>query len=378
MVKEHWHEQRPSRDEPFAVHVVEDLMQLTDREIKQLLLEIDTDDLATALRGVSPNLRERILSNLPEHEEAVLREALEYGAATPAEDIEDVHSRILNTVRLMVEAGMIQSSSSADKPRESAVDRRFREQESSVFNTLKNTPFTRLSLDEIAGAMTVMSHCARREGILSLGRNLRGVKDDILRQGLNLMVNGTPPEHVQRLLETPVQTAMHHLETRYRLILEGVIAIASILEKGASIQAANLPSLINARLRSFYTSARTKKGTDQDVSTEALKEMLQKTPFSERGLDDETETIVHLAILAQKGGIPFLKDVAGVIDDDLLSSGLNLLITGADQAGGVLEVRMRVLLHQFGIKYRLLLGGMMAIQSGQVYSPHWAEMAKPW
>jgi len=106
--------------------------------------------------------------------------------------------------------------------------------------------------------------------------------------------------------------------------------------------------------------------------------MLQKTPFSERGLDDETETIVHLAILAQKGGIPFLKDVAGVIDDDLLSSGLNLLITGADQAGGVLEVRMRVLLHQFGIKYRLLLGGMMAIQSGQVYSPHWAEMAKPW
>ena len=42
----------------------DDIARLTDREIQLILREVDTKDLAVALKGAQPEMQDRIFSNV--------------------------------------------------------------------------------------------------------------------------------------------------------------------------------------------------------------------------------------------------------------------------------------------------------------------------
>ncbi|WP_407910655.1 flagellar motor protein, partial [Lysobacter claricitrinus] len=53
------------------------------------------------------------------------------------------------------------------------------------------------------------SHTARRQGLLGLENELRGVQDDFLRKGLQMVVDGSEPEQIRQTLEIELQSHQH-------------------------------------------------------------------------------------------------------------------------------------------------------------------------
>jgi flagellar motor switch protein FliG len=87
--------------------VFDDIQKLTDREIQMILREVDSKDLAVALKGGSEEMQERILGNMSERVGTMLREEMEFSGPVRMSDVEDVQLRIVQTVRQLEEAGQV-------------------------------------------------------------------------------------------------------------------------------------------------------------------------------------------------------------------------------------------------------------------------------
>ena len=84
-----------------------DIANLTDREIQLLLREVDSKDLAIALRGSSPEMQQKIFSNVSDRVGEMMREEMDFSGPIRLSDVEEVQLRIVQTVRQLEEAGQI-------------------------------------------------------------------------------------------------------------------------------------------------------------------------------------------------------------------------------------------------------------------------------
>jgi len=87
--------------------VFEDIVKLDDRSIQLILREADQKDLALALRGVSDEVKERILENMSERGSQMLLEEMEYQPPQRKRVVEEAQGRIVAIVRKLEEAGAI-------------------------------------------------------------------------------------------------------------------------------------------------------------------------------------------------------------------------------------------------------------------------------
>jgi flagellar motor switch protein FliG len=87
--------------------VFEDIIKLDDRSIQLVLREADQKDLALALRGVSDEVKERILQNMSERGAQMLLEEMEYQPPQRKRVIEEAQGRIVAIVRKLEEAGAV-------------------------------------------------------------------------------------------------------------------------------------------------------------------------------------------------------------------------------------------------------------------------------
>lgn len=91
--------------------VFDDLLKLDDRAIQSLLKEIDNNQWATALKGASEEIQQKILGNLSQRAAELLREEMEYLGPVRVSDVEAVQQQIVDTVRRLEDAGEIEISS---------------------------------------------------------------------------------------------------------------------------------------------------------------------------------------------------------------------------------------------------------------------------
>jgi flagellar motor switch protein FliG len=87
--------------------VFEDIIKLEDRSIQLVLREADAKDLALALRGVSAEVKARILSNMSERGAQMLLEEMEYQPPQRKRVVEEAQGRIVAIVRRLEEAGSV-------------------------------------------------------------------------------------------------------------------------------------------------------------------------------------------------------------------------------------------------------------------------------
>jgi flagellar motor switch protein FliG len=85
----------------------EDIVKLDDRSIQLVLKEVDSKDLAVALRGVAKDVQERIFSNMSERGGEMLAEEMQYMPAQKRVVVEEAQGRIVAVVRRLEEAGGI-------------------------------------------------------------------------------------------------------------------------------------------------------------------------------------------------------------------------------------------------------------------------------
>ena len=73
----------------------DDIVRLTDREIQLVLREVDTKDLAVALKGAGPEIQDRVFSNVSERVGQMIKEEMEFLGPVRLSDVEEVQLRVV-------------------------------------------------------------------------------------------------------------------------------------------------------------------------------------------------------------------------------------------------------------------------------------------
>lgn len=87
--------------------VFEDLMLLDDRSVQRLLKEVETKDLAIALKAASEEVKAKIFSNVSERVAVMIREEMEFMGPIRLSDVEAAQSGIVEVVRRLEDEGQI-------------------------------------------------------------------------------------------------------------------------------------------------------------------------------------------------------------------------------------------------------------------------------
>ncbi|MFN9772948.1 MAG: flagellar motor switch protein FliG [Burkholderiales bacterium] len=85
----------------------DDLIKLDDKAIQSVLREVANDALVIALKGATPEIRDKILKNMSQRAAEALREDLESRGPVRVSDVEAQQKEILKTVRRLADAGEI-------------------------------------------------------------------------------------------------------------------------------------------------------------------------------------------------------------------------------------------------------------------------------
>lgn len=87
--------------------VFEDIIMLDDRGVQLILREIETKDLALALKGANAEVVQKIQNNMSARASQMLREDMEFMGPVRLRDVEDAQQRIVKVIRKLEESGAI-------------------------------------------------------------------------------------------------------------------------------------------------------------------------------------------------------------------------------------------------------------------------------
>lgn len=87
--------------------IFEDIVLLDDRAIQKVLREVDTNDLAKALKGVEPEVQEKIFKNMSKRASSLLREDMDFMGPLRLRDVEESQQKVVNIIRKLEESGDI-------------------------------------------------------------------------------------------------------------------------------------------------------------------------------------------------------------------------------------------------------------------------------
>jgi flagellar motor switch protein FliG len=94
--------------------VFEDLVSLDDRGLQRLLREVESKELALALKAASEELKNRIMGAMSQRAVAALSEEMEFLGPVRLRDVETAQASIVTQVRALEEAGEIVISSNTE------------------------------------------------------------------------------------------------------------------------------------------------------------------------------------------------------------------------------------------------------------------------
>lgn len=87
--------------------VFEDIVLLDDRAIQKVLREVDTSELAKALKAVDSEVQDKIYRNMSKRAATLLKEDMEYMGPVRLKDVEEAQQKIVSIIRKLEEQGEI-------------------------------------------------------------------------------------------------------------------------------------------------------------------------------------------------------------------------------------------------------------------------------
>ena len=95
--------------------VFDDLVNLDDKGIQALMKEVQSESLVIALKGATPELREKILKNMSTRAAETLREDLESRGPVKLSEVESEQKEMLKIVRRLADEGQIVMGGGVDE-----------------------------------------------------------------------------------------------------------------------------------------------------------------------------------------------------------------------------------------------------------------------
>lgn len=87
--------------------VFEDIVLLGDRDIQKVLREVDTTELAKALKGVNSEVQDKIFRNMSKRAASVLKEDMDFMGPVRLKDVEEAQQKIVSIIRRLEDSGDI-------------------------------------------------------------------------------------------------------------------------------------------------------------------------------------------------------------------------------------------------------------------------------
>ena len=87
--------------------VFEDTIILDDRAVQRLLREVDSKQLALALKGTKDEIKNKIFKNMSERAKQMLVDDMEYLGPVRAKEVQEAQTGIVNAIRTLEASGEI-------------------------------------------------------------------------------------------------------------------------------------------------------------------------------------------------------------------------------------------------------------------------------
>jgi len=87
--------------------VFEDIVMLDDRSIQKVLREVDSGELAKALKSVDEEVQDKVFRNMSKRAAGMLKEDMEFMGPIRVKDVEEAQQKIVSIIRKLEEAGEI-------------------------------------------------------------------------------------------------------------------------------------------------------------------------------------------------------------------------------------------------------------------------------
>ena len=102
-------EQTPDLAEEIKklMFVFEDIVLLDDRSIQRVLKDVDSRELALALKAANEEVKTKVFKNMSERMSSIIRDELEFMGPVRLRDIEEVQQKIVAQIRKLEEMGEI-------------------------------------------------------------------------------------------------------------------------------------------------------------------------------------------------------------------------------------------------------------------------------
>ncbi len=102
-------EQNPDLAEEIKklMFVFEDIVLLDDRSIQRVLREVDTKELALALKGSNEEVKVKVFKNMSERMGKIVKDELDFMGPVRVRDVEEIQQKIVSIIRALEERGEI-------------------------------------------------------------------------------------------------------------------------------------------------------------------------------------------------------------------------------------------------------------------------------
>ncbi|MDR1318335.1 MAG: flagellar motor switch protein FliG [Treponema sp.] len=87
--------------------VFEDIVMLDDRAIQKVMREVDSQELAKALKSVDTEVQDKIFRNMSKRAASMLKEDMEYMGPVRLKDVEEAQQKIVSIIRHLEDTGEI-------------------------------------------------------------------------------------------------------------------------------------------------------------------------------------------------------------------------------------------------------------------------------
>ncbi len=87
--------------------VFEDIVKINDRDLQQVLRQVESAQLATALKNMKDEVQQKVYGNMSKRAAEMLKEDMDFAGPVRLREIEEAQQHIVNTIRGMIESGEI-------------------------------------------------------------------------------------------------------------------------------------------------------------------------------------------------------------------------------------------------------------------------------
>ena len=330
--------------------------RITGQETQNLLREVEQKDLVRALSDASTTTTDWLLSNMSVRVRQFIAEEAGYiraAAGDPSDVARAAQRRILQQVVDLAAQGQINWPAGDPPPVSAAVDAT---SEPALLATIRR-PLEDCSLEEVTDLAAGLAEQARRLGVLSLEAVAADCASALLREGLQLLVDGTEPRRIAQVLQTRHECVLLPLR---RTLGRMVIAGMECLTHGDS------PMIARRMVAAHYAVLPSNESANSPCEVRDLAKHLSSGLYSRLTPDALADLLTGLAACARRDSVAALGSLAETVDWPLLRLGLRRVAEGTpiNELRGQLEACLEDEVRHAATRDRMMILALRSIQDG--------------